>query len=201
MPGHSPVSMRYDINIIFAFIAVGVILILGGGGSPIWGYTWLSLSLMALLFTVISQLIINGHSGKETQGGWLGLAKTIWTYGMSTLPVSLMFILVSWYASQYLQYEDIIERGNLPQEYYSFSNASTMLLVFELIALYNMITTIMTENQLNASQNISPSSSKKKTYLELVQTKDETLYYGFLIFNFIMAGFMHVILSCFITDG
>ena len=38
----SGVSMRYDINIIFAFIGVGVILLLGGGGSPIWGYTWLS---------------------------------------------------------------------------------------------------------------------------------------------------------------
>ena len=196
----SPVSMRYDINIIFAFIGVGVVLLLGGGGSPIWGYTWLSLSLMALLFTIISQLIINSSEKKETETGWLGLARTMWIYAMSTLPVSLMFILVAWYTSQYVQYEDIIKRGNLPQEYYAFSNVSVMLLIFEIIALYNMVTTIMKEGQLPSGAQTIQSKSKR-SLLEHMQTKDETIYYGFLIFNFIMAGFMHVILSCFITDG
>ena len=196
----SGVSMRYDINIIFAFIGVGVILLLGGGGSPIWGYTWLSLSLMALLFTIISQLIINGNDNREPQGGWLGLARTMWVYAMSTLPVSLMFILVAWYTSQFVQYQDIIKRGNLPQEYYAFNNVSVTLLVFELVALYNMVTTIMREGQLSKKAPTAQTQGKK-TLLEQMKTKDETIYYGFLIFNFIMAGFMHVILSCFITDG
>ena len=192
--------MRYDINIIFAFIGVGVILLLGGSGSPVWGYTWLSLSLMALLFTIISQLIINSHDNKQPEGGWLGLARTMWIYAMSTLPVSLMFILVAWYTSQYVNYQDIIDRGNLPQEYYAFNNVSTSLLVFELVALYNMVTTIMKEGQLSKSAPAAQIQGKK-TILEHMKTKDETIYYGFLIFNFIMAGFMHVILSCFITDG
>ena len=111
-----------------------------------------------------------------------------------------MFILVAWYTSQYVQYQDIIKRGNLPQEYYAFNNVSVTLLVFELVALYNMVTTIMREGQLSKKSS-TPQTQGKKTLLEQMKTKDETIYYGFLIFNFIMAGFMHVILSCFITDG
>ena len=197
----STVSMRYDINIVFAFVAVGVILLLAGDGSPLWGYTWLSLSLMGLLFTIISQLIINSNNKKQPiEEGWLGLARIVWSYSISTLPVSLMFILVTWYSSQYFQYQDIIERGNLPQEYYAFNNISIILLVFELIALYNVVSTTMKEDSMTSL----PSSSKvntKKTFLEHIQTKDETIYYGFILFNFIMAGFMNVILKCFITDG
>ena len=195
--------MEYDINIIFAFVGVGVVLLLGGGGSPVWGYTWLSLSLMALLFTVISQLIINGRNQKESRDkGWLGLARTVWTYAVATMPVSLMFILVAWYTAQYVRHQDIIKRGNLPQEYYAFSNASVVLLVFEVIALYNMVGDIMKEGSMSRSAAPPTEQQKaKRSLLEQMQTKDETIYYGFMIFNFIMAGFMHVILTCFITDG
>ena len=68
----SLVSMGYDVNIIFAFVGVGAVLILGGGGSPVWGYSWLALSLMALLFTVISQLIIREQeSAGRRPRGWI----------------------------------------------------------------------------------------------------------------------------------
>jgi len=198
----SLVSMGYDVNIIFAFVGVGAVLILGGGGSPVWGYSWLALSLMALLFTVISQLIIREQGERRSSTTWMDLARKVWGYAVATMPVSLMFLLVSWYASQYLQYQDVIKRGNLPKEYYAFDNVSTMLLVFELVALYNIVTDAdAAPLPSGAPARDSASSRAKKSFLDQVRTKDSTIYYGFLIFNFIMAGFMHVILSCFITDG
>lgn len=199
MGKHSPVKMRYDINIVFAFVAVGVVLLLTSSGSPVWGYSWLTLSLTALLFTVVSQLIIQDSSSQSKKPGLLDLARSLWKYGTATAPITLLLALTSWYAGQYSTYADIIKKGDLPTEYYNFSRASTTVLVFEIIALYNMITDL-----LRPTLSDKPVNTKSSTYqnlLETLQARDDTIFYGLVLLSFVMAGFMHVILAYFITDG
>ena len=199
MGKHSPVKMRYDINIVFAFVAVGVVLLLTGSGSPVWGYSWLTLALTALLFTVVSQLIIQDSSSQSKKPGLLDLARSLWKYGTATAPITLLLALTSWYAGQYSTYADIINKGDLPTEYYNFSRASTTVLVFEIIALYNMITDL-----LRPTLSDKPVNTKSSTYqnlLETLQARDDTIFYGLVLLSFVMAGFMHVILAYFITDG
>ena len=200
MNKQSPVKMRYDINIVFAFVAVGVILLITGSGNPIWGYSWLSLALIALLFTVLTQLIMIHNSSQRKSQGFIDLLKAMWDYGTTTAPITLLLALTSWYAGQYTTYQDIIKDGNLPQEYYNFSNASITILVFEIIALYNM-----TKDMLVAANASESSSAKRPTkymqFLDVLQARDDTIFYGLLMLSFIMAGFMHVILAYFVTDG
>ena len=196
---HSPVKMRYDINIVFAFVAVGVILLLTGSGSPVWGYSWLTLSLTALLFTVVSQLIIQDTSSHTKKPGFMDLVRSLWKYGTATAPITLLLALTSWYAGQYSTYAKVIDKGDLPAEYYNFSNASTTVLVFEVIALYNMIT-----DMLRPTLSDKPPNTKSSTYQTLLQTlqaRDDTIFYGLILLSGIMAGFMHVILAYFVTDG
>ena len=199
MGKHSPVKMRYDINIVFAFVAVGAILLLTGSGSPIWGYSWLTLALTALLFTVVSQLIIQDSTSPSKKPGLTDLARSLWKYGTATAPITLLLALTSWYAGQYSTYADVIKNGDLPAEYYNFSHASTTVLVFEIIALYNMITDL-----LRPTLSDKPVNTKSSTYqnlLSTLQARDDTIFYGLILLSFVMAGFMHVILAYFITDG
>ena len=194
----SPVKMQYNLNIVFSFVAVGVILLLGGGGSPIWGYSWLSLSLMSLLFVVTSQLILINNENPKKGVGLMDLARALWDYAQFTAPIILLFSLTSWYVGQYTKYQDVIEEGNLPTEYYNFHNASITLLVFEVISLYNMVTDMLNAKREDASPNKSPT---KLSVLEMLQARDDTIFYGFMLLSFIMAGFTHVILAYFTTDG
>ena len=49
-----------------------------------------------------------------------------------------------------------------------------------------------------------PVNTKSSTYqnlLETLQARDDTIFYGLVLLSFVMAGFMHVILAYFITDG
>tara|TARA_B100000963_G_C22556496_1_gene639273 strand:- start:159 stop:797 length:639 start_codon:yes stop_codon:yes gene_type:complete len=207
---HSEVKLNYDINIVFAFLAVGVLLLFIGKASPIWGYSWMSLALMALLFTVLSQLLLYTNDKKqEQQSGILSLLRSLWKYGLVTAPITLLFGLISWYVGQYTKYKKKIENGNLPREYYNFYNASTTLLVFEVVSLYNMITELlhisrMESMQKKVGQQKQTNNVKKSKYmnlLEMMQARDDTIFYGFILLSYIMAGFMHVILANFITDG
>lgn len=199
MGKHSPVKMRYDINIVFAFVAVGVILLLTGSGSPIWGYSWLTLALTALLFTVVSQLIIQDSQSHHKKPGMLDLARSLWKYGTATAPITLLLALTSWYTGQYSTYQEVIDGGDLPTEYYNFSNASITVLVFEVIALYNMIKDMLRPTLSDKPQNTK--SSSYQTLLNTLQARDDTIFYGLMLLSFIMAGFMHVILAYFVTDG
>ena len=206
-PKHSQVKLNYDINIVFAFLAVGVLLLFAGKTSPIWGYSWMSLALMALLFTVLSQLLLYNNDNNSKNTGVISILRSLWKYGLVTAPITLLFGLISWYVGQYTKYKKKIENGNLPQEYYNFYNASTTLLVFEVVSLYNMITELLNTTHLenmkikNVHSKTNTKKSKYMNLLEMMQARDDTIFYGFILLSYIMAGFMHVILAYFITDG
>ena len=150
------------------------------------------------------------HHGDLTDS--TSLIGIIQKYLARTWPIIMLIILLYWYTKMNVTYGDKIKFNRVPAEYNSFATASLTLLIFEFIALRNTVMEMFVPPEIAASES---SSANKGTKLNLkkknrtmvnhvlsnLQAQDSAILYGFMIFNYIIAGFMQVILSYFTTDG
>ncbi len=201
-------KMKYNINIVFGFIFIGVMLLWSGSASVVWGYGWLTFSLISLLFLVFARISQQAKSANEGNN----FLEIIQKYLARTWPIIMLIVLLYWYTKMNVTYGDKIKFNRVPAEYNSFATASLTLLIFEFIALRNIIMEMFLPPAIAAAES---SSAKKGTKLNLkkknrtmanhvlsnLQAQDSAILYGFMIFNYIIAGFMQVILSYFTTDG
>tara|TARA_Y100000591_G_C21853646_1_gene713395 strand:- start:3650 stop:4273 length:624 start_codon:yes stop_codon:yes gene_type:complete len=201
-------KMKYNINIVFGFVFIGVMLLWSGSASMVWGYGWLTFSLISLLFLVFARISQQAKSANEGND----LLSIIQKYLARTWPIIMLIILLYWYTKMNVAYGDKIKNNRVPAEYNSFATASLTLLIFEFIALRNIVMEMFLPTQIATEES---SSGKKGTKLNLkkknrtmvnhvlsnLQAQDSAILYGFLLFNYIIAGFMQVILSYFTTDG
>ena len=201
-------KMKYNLNIVFGFIFIGVILLWSGSTSMVWGYGWLTFSLISLLFLVFARISQQAKAANEGND----FVSIVQKYLARTWPIIMLIVLLYWYTRMNVIYDDRISNNRVPAEYNTFATASLTLLIFEFIALRNIVMEMFLPAQIAEATS---SSNKKGTQLNLkkknrtmvsnvlsnLQAQDSAILYGFMLFNYIIAGFMQVILSFFTTDG
>lgn len=198
-------KMKYNINIVFGFIFIGVLLLWSGSASMVWGYGWLTFSLISLLFLVFARISQQAKAANEGND----FLSIIQKYLGRTWPIIMLIILLYWYTKMNVTHAEQIKFDRVPAEYNTFATASLTLLIFEFIALRNIVMEMFLPPQIAELQSNKGTklNLKKKgapmvsQVLSNLQASDSAILYGFLLFNYIIAGFMQVILSYFTTDG
>ncbi len=169
------------VNPVFlALIAVGLFIKLalsdvilsedgstGPATSLIWGYG-------IVIFSMLGLVIVNVDPGSNE---WSDIKKLPW---ILILTIALFF----WIMTINIQYYKQINRGSVPDEYFMWSNYSTILLICLIgISIYQF-----------ALSNGSEESNKFAATLQM---------YALIIFvfNLIAVTIQQVILGCFYVDG
>lgn len=178
-------NLDYIIKSIYAFIIAALIVKLFF--SNIWGTGVIGLGLMALiiiLFTLISK--------REMQKEFIHIFKLIIKNGM---PLIIFMSIVIWLFSLYLLFNNKIVKEQIPKSFYTFSSISTVLIILQLLVLYKFLMDQLSLNNNNNSENLI------NTIYNLLSSQIISLLYLLSLFNFIITGFLQVILKYFTTDG
>jgi hypothetical protein len=199
MPGNP----EYEINnmIVFAFVGICIKLFFGGNfsqdgttgraTSTVWGY---GVVLVALISMMVITFALGANKTANLQKGYFSFFKGVLSYSFPTLTT---LIVLAWILVMNLTYYKRINQGAVATEYYMFSNATTTLIVFQLIALFKYLNSKIKYDERCAMD--SPTNE----CLELRKSNDRLSFAVFFIsfMNFVMAGIMNVILKYFSTDG
>jgi len=137
----------------------------GPASSLIWGYGIVVFSMMGLI-------IVNVAPGSNE---WTDIKKLPWVLLMT-------IVLLVWLIGISIQYFKEINMKNVPDEYFMWSNYSTILLVVLIgISIYQYM--------------LSTAGAKDKA-------KELTVYASIVfLFNLIAVSIQQIILNCFYVDG
>lgn len=174
----NPVFMALIVVGLFIKIAMGYSFSLedgsvGPANAVLWGYGIISFSILGIILINID----------TTSNDWNSIKKLPWSL-VGTI------IILMWIISLNLKYYYLINKQGAPEQYYTWSNYSTILLI-GLIAI-SVFQYILT--------SVDSSSSK------LSQAKEygaQLYIYSYMLafLNLISVTIMQVILDCFTVDG
>lgn len=170
-----------NILILFGLIFAGIFIKLflaghssettGQASSTIWGYGLATISLFTLMFIVLSNDL-----NKDTSPLTL-----IYTTG---LPIFSLIVILIYIISINLSYFRIINKNFVPYEYTTYSNISSILIIFQLMIIFQF-------------SKILLNKTKNPQYL----SKIINITWIFTILNFLLAIIMNIIVKFFTTDG
>lgn len=145
----------------------------GPANAVLWGYGIVS-------FSIVGIVLINTDT---TSNDWNSIKKLPWVL-VGTI------VILMWIISLNLKYYDVINKKNAPEQYYTWSNYSTILLVgLVVVSIFQYI--------LSSVDNSADRFSKAKQYAT------QLTIYGYMLafLNLISVTIMQVILDCFTVDG
>lgn len=173
-------NIQYDINIMYGFAFVGIIIKLffagdtsldgtsGPASTNIWGYGTMLLSLFGILLVSFS------FASKQKELGLIDFVKKL----MSTsAPILVTMLLLVWVLTLSSMYYTRINKGQIANEYFQFSNISTFLIMTQIAFLF-----------MSLREDESPNKFSYATYF-------------FTLLNAIFIGITNIILTFFSTDG
>lgn len=186
-------NTQYDINNMIGFTTVGLLIKLffgtttsddgssGPASASIWGYGVVALSILSILFITVALATKIIDINKYDVLTSLKLLLTKSTPALLTLIVLIWLIVVN------VIYFKRINQGRVAGEYYNYSSITTLIVVFQLIALFKYL-----------KDNMSSLTSA-----ETKMPVDRMAYviYFLTVLNFIFTGIMTIILEFFSTDG
>jgi len=201
-------TLGYDINTLtlIAFIGVVIKLFLGqgprkdGSGGPansaIWGYGTIAIAILGIMFVTFglaTQMTEDNEKSKamgRLQENTLGFVKSLM---MHSLPPLLMLIILVWLITLNVKYFSRINQGKVASEYSSYSNLSTVMVVIQLICLYQYLV-----DELKINEGGLPSS---KAVADAMKSQLASVTYLLTLGNVMVIGIMTIILKYFSTDG
>ena len=181
----SKFSISYATNIFLGLAVIGFLLVyfLRKEGGGIYGYSVITASIISI---IIYEMALKKHQIKSQN------LSTIWLMLKYSFPLMIVVGISSWLVAINIIYEKDISSDVLPQEYITFQNITTILILIQIYLIYLYISdqskegkadSIMTKIYKFMSENIS-----------LVMT-----LISFIMF--IVVGIMQVIIEYFRTDG
>lgn len=191
----------FDLNnlIVFAFIGLCIKLFFGkissdpndilrsdGSNGPATATVW-GLGLVGLAVLGIMVLTFALTTKKLSNVSELSMGKFISGLLSESFPALFTLIIIIWIVTLNLTFYKQINQGRVSTEYYRFSNAATVLLIFQLIALLKYI-----------SGRMKGTSSPEQ--------KVDNDRYAFAIYfvtflNAVLVGITNIELKYFSTDG
>jgi len=166
--------------VFIALIAVGVFIklalsfgstddgSLGPANSLIWGYS-------IILFSLVGIIFLNIDIGSDT---WSDIKKLPWA-------MVLTLIIIMWTISLNFKYFTVINKGDVPSQYYMWSGYSTVLVILMIVI---SIVQYVLKQQKNADSN---EYARQLSMYSII----------IFIFNLIAVCILQVILDCFTVDG
>ena len=151
----------------------------GQASSTIWGYGLTIISLFTLMFIVISKDLNNNTNS---------ILNLILTRGLS---IFILIMILVYIVNLSINYYDIINKNFVPSEYGTYSIISTILIVIQILLIYQI------SNILLKNKGLNDANSKETIILSRITS----ITWIFSTLNFILAIIMNVILEFFVTDG
>jgi hypothetical protein len=185
-----------DVNNMLALSGAGILIKLflgtnysndgtsGPAASTIWGYGLSVIALFSLSF--ISLALANDCMNNNVQ-----TFISSFTTG-SFIPIFLLLLLLIWIVAINIIYFKRINQNKVADEYHQYSIMSSVLVIFQLILLYQYFS--------NMFYTDANKSGKNKMHT-LIATHSASITYIFTLLNFILAGMMQIVLEFYSTDG
>lgn len=171
----NPVFMALIVVGLFVKIALGKIFStedgsIGPANAVLWGYGIVSFSILGIVLINID----------TTSNDWNSIKKLPWAL-VGTI------IILMWIISLNLKYYKTINMGNAPEQYYTWSTYSSILLVgLVAISVFQYI--------------LSSADSNKISNAKMYATQLSIYAYMLAFLNLIGVTIMQVILDCFTVD-
>ena len=191
--------LDYDINAI-GLIGLGGLLVKvflsedtsddetkGPAAGSVWGYGVTSASVLTAMFITFALV---SRMSPMADRNTLSFIMALFTH---SIPSFLLLGVLIWLITINAIYYKRINKGQVANEYYTYSRVSTFLVIAQSLLLFKY----MVDNLHIAAT----SSSLKKTIEETLANKITSITYLLTIVNFILAGIMTIILEYFSTDG
>ena len=193
---------KYNINNMIGFSIVGILIKLffgsqtedgssGPASASIWGYGVVVLALISILVIFISL------ASKITSIQNYDVFKFLKTLVKYTLPSLLTLIVLIWLITVNVIYFKRINQGRVANEYYSYSTITTLIVIFQIIALFKYLT----DNLSTINSQISRDVAEGKESFIISNDKMAYVTYFLTFLNFLFIGIMTIVLEFFSTDG
>ena len=187
-------NLNFDINVLIMFIVVGICIKLFFGGTTtsdgsdgpanaaIWSYG-------IIAFSVLSIMIITYALALGSQSSSAGVSPIAFfaNVASASMPALSVLFVVIWLLTLNITYFTKINEGTVASEYYTYSQISTALLVFQLMLFFKSIV-------------YDTNETKTPALVERSETM-ATMTYLFCVLNLVFIGMMTIILRFFSTDG
>ena len=204
-------NSEFDVNnmLVFAFIGICIKLFFGQNNSAdgssgrasstIAGYGVVALAVMVVTFISFSLVKGNKKSNSSTdlKGVFAGpsaffqvLKEVLHKSFTSIVTLSLLAYLIV----LNITYMKRINQGSVPTEYYAFSHATTVLIIFQVFALFKSIKDKVTKSRIQAN-NLGDNSIKDNS------DRMEFVIYFIGVLNIVVTGITNVILEYYTADG
>lgn len=184
------------ILVILAVIGIIIKLFLGanitddGARGPattaVWAYGAIAISVLGLMFNVFA--LLNRMSPTLTDN--ITFAKNLI---LTSLPSVLLLSILIWVITLNSQYFTRINKGDVANEYYTYSNLSTFMIIIQYIFLYMYIS--------NEARIVNIKNDEKRAIELGANSKISLVMYMMTIGNLSVAGILTIILKYFSTDG
>lgn len=192
--------LKYDITLLMLFSFIGIIVKLfigqehsndgsyGPASASIWGYGVVAIAVLSLImitFTLASKM----HESEKNSAGW-AIGKLLI---VNSLPGLLLFGILSWLITLNASYYKQINEGKVATEYGQFSTMSTIMVIFQLVALFKYLSDDYKISQ-GGPENTNELRKALKSQMSAVS-------YLLTILNIVFIGMMNIVVEFFSTDG
>lgn len=182
-----------DNNLVFSvfvgFVIIGLVIKMffstkqpdgssGPASALIWGYSMVCFSILGILFIATTL----GSKGEKP------LAKLL----SSGVPLLILMLLLLWAISFNLKYYDKINKGFVAQEYYTWSDISTTIIIFQVVLVCIYIKNVFLKKINGGTIDAKSSNDSNKAMMAM---------YFMVLLNAICLGIQQVVLDNFTTDG
>lgn len=159
----------------------------GPAAGSVWGYGVTAASVLTAMFVTFALV---SRMSPMTDRNTFSFVIALLTH---SLPSLLLLGVLAWLISINAMYYTRINKGEVADEYYTYSGVSTFLVVVQAVLLFKY----MNDELLIAAS----SGSLRKTIEEALASKMASVTYVITMVNLILAGIMTIILEYFSTDG
>ena len=188
-------TAKYDISVMMIFTIIGIVVKLffaqppsidgstGPANATIWGYGIVAMSLLCTLFikyALSSKGVLVSTINEATP--WHFIKELV----QQIVPVTVVFGILAWTIILNSVYLVQINKGKVTPTYSNLSWTSTLLILFQLMLVFNIVYTALIPGEKKAS---------------IWKGQLEALSYLLGTINFVMLIIMNISLVFFSTDG
>jgi len=159
----------------------------GPAAGSVWGYGVTAASVLTAMFVTFALV---SRMSPMADRNTLSFVLALLTH---SIPSLLLLGVLAWLIAINTMYYKRINKGDVADEYYTYSGVSTFLVVVQAAMLFKYMT-----DELHVA---ATSSSLRKTIEESLASKLASVTYVTTMVNLVLAGIMTIILEYFSTDG
>ena len=196
-----PLGYDYIINCLMVMSMIGMSIKIffgneksiegdyGAADSTIWGFGFVALSIITLMFVSYSLQTKFSNITKKVEDVKFG--KFISQFFAQSMPSLITVIILLWVITLNITFYKRINQGNVADEYFSLTSGSSFLFTFQVICLFLYL------NEYIRSQIANVDKPHAENSLDRIKFA----VYFIAIINFLITGMMTIILYLFSTDG